>query len=688
MNKLLKSVRSANSSKDDFIKQSIMTELSNSVKQIQYSGLDDNRSMKPEEVLEAASNLCNIIEAMFLHGLKDTMSLRFKRVLADIDERPEPSFWSPLLIISHKQIINQITNLSQIITEVGQCRAWIRLALNDCLLSSYLMTLRQDSSVLKSYYKTEAYIRDCELLEVAQRLIEGVEAFKTFTLPFNSSLLNTWPMPSLFLSGIWAPTMKSCPIAPCDDVAQAITEASTPADNTSDTVSLSSAISITSQSSGVKQIVALTEDEVLKIILEKDNDKDERERPSSSNDGYGSMDKSSGDSELERNNDSENNVTYNVNIGNSLNRRSGWSFDDTRNNMITEEPRSQLEESNKRKSSEPKSMEASYNALIESYNMLSGGFIRTPDIREVWQKFEDERKEYDVTTDDDQSPVKAEVTSAHIMKTTANSLAVQVGRIAREKGLNAQDYMCSECKQLLEVNQKPNVCAFTGDYFCDDCMSFEQIPVPARIIHNWDFKAYPVSKRGSKYIDEIKDCPVIDFKVLNPYIYSVVEEMAQLQTLRNQLNFLRAYLYTCREPVIEQLQKMMWPREYMYEHIHQYSIMDLADITNGVLAQQLQKVVTFGKDHVANCWLCSQKGFVCEVCHKPKALFPFDVENVFRCSVCFAVYHKSCLNSLKPCPKCERRKKRDELPLLGAVVNSDRLGCYLCIIYFVDLVLF
>lgn len=52
----------------------------------------------------------------------------------------------------------------------------------------------------------------------------------------------------------------------------------------------------------------------------------------------------------------------------------------------------------------------------------------------------------------------------------------------------------------------------------------------------------------------------------------VIDEMAELQILRNQLNFLRAYLYTCREPIIEQFQKQMWPREYMYEHIHQYSI--------------------------------------------------------------------------------------------------------------------
>lgn len=59
---------------------------------------------------------------------------------------------------------------------------------------------------------------------------------------------------------------------------------------------------------------------------------------------------------------------------------------------------------------------------------------------------------------------------------------------------------------------------------------------------------------------------------MNPFIYRVVEEMSKLQILRTQLNLLRAYLYTCREPIIEQLQKQMWPREYMYEHIHQYSI--------------------------------------------------------------------------------------------------------------------
>lgn len=109
--------------------------------------------------------------------------------------------------------------------------------------------------------------------------------------------------------------------------------------------------------------------------------------------------------------------------------------------------------------------------------------------------------------------------------------------------------------------------------------------------------------------------------------------MAALQSLRSQLNFLRAYLYTCQEPIIEQLQKQMWPREYMYEHIHQYSITDLSQITDGTLAEHLQKVVKFAKQHVVGCWLCSQKGFICEICNKPNLLFPFDVDHIYRVSL-------------------------------------------------------
>lgn len=109
MNRFLKSVKSVTTNnKEDIIKKSITSHLSDSVKEIQYAGLEDTRNIKSEDMIEAANALCTTIEAIFLHGLKNTLSNRFKRAIADVDERPEPNFWSPLLIISHRQIIDQV----------------------------------------------------------------------------------------------------------------------------------------------------------------------------------------------------------------------------------------------------------------------------------------------------------------------------------------------------------------------------------------------------------------------------------------------------------------------------------------------------------------------------------------------------------------------------------------------------
>lgn len=60
---------------------------------------------------------------------------------------------------------------------------------------------------------------------------------------------------------------------------------------------------------------------------------------------------------------------------------------------------------------------------------------------------------------------------------------------------------------------------------------------------------------------------------------------------------------------------------------------DLPEIPGGALADHLQTIVKFGKEHVLTCWLCSQKGFVCEVCNKVKVLYPFDVETTYRVSI-------------------------------------------------------
>lgn len=144
--------------------------------------------------------------------------------------------------------------------------------------------------------------------------------------------------------------------------------------------------------------------------------------------------------------------------------------------------------------------------------------------------------------------------------------------------------------------------------------------------------------------------------------------MNKLQKLRIQLNFLRAYIFTCSESTITELQKLLYGKEYIYESIHLYSVADLYLIQNGSLEEMLKKVVVFGRDHCMKCALCKERGHHCEYCRKSKVIYPFDVDDVMRCNQCGAVSHLKCYNPLIPCPKCERRKRRT---LTSAVIQPD-----------------
>ena len=46
-----------------------------------------------------------------------------------------------------------------------------------------------------------------------------------------------------------------------------------------------------------------------------------------------------------------------------------------------------------------------------------------------------------------------------------------------------------------------------------------------------------------------------------------------LQLLRMQLRFLKAYLFTCKQSVADDLRKQVWPKEYYYDDIHLYSLL-------------------------------------------------------------------------------------------------------------------
>lgn len=71
---------------------------------------------RPVEICDESLALLSALEAIFLHGLKDSLLNRVTEVLSgpDYDAMPQPSFWGPLLVFSHRGIIDQIQSLSQV----------------------------------------------------------------------------------------------------------------------------------------------------------------------------------------------------------------------------------------------------------------------------------------------------------------------------------------------------------------------------------------------------------------------------------------------------------------------------------------------------------------------------------------------------------------------------------------------
>ncbi|XP_034251665.1 pleckstrin homology domain-containing family M member 1 isoform X2 [Thrips palmi] len=673
MSQLLRSMRSSLGGRDLAIKNTLVAKLSSCVKDLLVEQADPDSN--DDNSSEAVSSLCTALEAIFIHGLKESFIQRVSQaVMSDLDARPDPNFWGPLLEVSHRDVIDEVMKLSLVQTDVGRSRAWLRLALNEGVLSRYLEAMRSDGQrALSHYYRKGALLRDVENLELVQRFLEGIESFP-FNLPVNSSLLDVWTLQPLLQAGLWTPPIRPSAskdaVAVATDVAQILEREEQDSLN-SDAVSVAS---FASHNSFVHSpMMALNEEEALKIILgtpvnetpiaaklraeesnaEKGDTNDTKLPPEKSIDPA-SCEESKPEStepttEGEQRKEKESEDEGNASMGNSIIGRLGWSssFEETMSDSGVNQ-----EEANKEKVSKVHSKKKleSYHSLIESYNTASSSGNNLPDLNDFLSKFE---------------PNSFSSPFASLAQETDQfgNLLKQLTKLPHELGLDAQQYTCFGCAQPIGFTfGAPRLCGLTGHYFCDDCtvLSGDEWIVPARVLLNWDYKRYTVSKRAASFLSEIQHHPLLDLKSLNPFLYLTVDEVSELQKLRNQLNLLRAYLFTCREPVIEELQKMVWPREYLYEHVHLYSVSDLLQIPSGILAQHLKHVITFARNHVYNCRLCSQKGFFCEVCDNPKIIYPFDTENTYRCKGCSAVFHATCLKENLPCPKCERRKRRIE----------------------------
>lgn len=271
------------------------------------------------------------------------------------------------------------------------------------------------------------------------------------------------------------------------------------------------------------------------------------------------------------------NKSTDTETGNSLSRMSGWSSTPHK--------------------SEERLENQSYDAILQSYS-TQAVLSSTPDIRDFTHSLDFEnamsRPSYitkqismpskeqspsdSVSSDSDFEVIPKSVVLNNSDPETQRFLD-QMMKLANEWGLDEQDYKCVACgRPIGMIYGKSRLCHFDGHQYCLDCHSNDESLIPARIIHNWNFRKYPVAKRNKHLLVSTESEPLFDIKILSPLLYSMVPEMKETLELRTQLFYLHAYLFTCQESIAIEMRKTVWPREHLFQHIHLYSIVDLFQV--------------------------------------------------------------------------------------------------------------
>ncbi|XP_038077828.1 pleckstrin homology domain-containing family M member 2-like [Patiria miniata] len=108
------------------------------------------------------------LDHAFLHGLKNVTR----------------GYWGVAKLFAHRGIIDEITKLDRLTTDLGRSRAWLYKSLNDTSLESYLRCFQENPSTMRKYYVETGMLRDKQRVMVLQTLIAGLD-YVTFDLEIN-----------------------------------------------------------------------------------------------------------------------------------------------------------------------------------------------------------------------------------------------------------------------------------------------------------------------------------------------------------------------------------------------------------------------------------------------------------------------------------------------------------------------
>uniref|UniRef100_A0A7E4V0H7 Phorbol-ester/DAG-type domain-containing protein n=1 Tax=Panagrellus redivivus TaxID=6233 RepID=A0A7E4V0H7_PANRE len=249
--------------------------------------------------------------------------------------------------------------------------------------------------------------------------------------------------------------------------------------------------------------------------------------------------------------------------------------------------------------------------------------------------------------------------------------------------LTLQNNLCAGCgmKFTKIYARRAKVCGYYNKLFCQCCFSGEKARIPARILHNWNFKEYPVSDFASRFLSEHEDHPVYNVTAVNPELFKSVKQLKRFKTLRIKASHMWQFVQTCpyaeREDefpdygVLKTMFTSVPRRFFRFEELDIYSMLDFLAIENGNLLDMLRPIVDCGKKHIESCQSCRQRSFICSVCmNQNELLYPFQLEKSYQCDACGDMMHLRCYKRVKKnwrCARCDRIRRKSPVSDSGSL---------------------
>lgn len=237
-----------------------------------------------------------------------------------------------------------------------------------------------------------------------------------------------------------------------------------------------------------------------------------------------------------------------------------------------------------------------------------------------------------------------------------------VPKSKRQSILVGQRNHCAGCGVHVETKylRSMRFCEYFGCFFCCTCHTNTLMVVPGAVLYHWSFLMLPVSNFARDILCRLHSRPLIHLADFQSNVLKREHALRDAIELRRQASRMVPFLRLCQEGSSSVSQVERLPSHW-YASADNWSLADLCAVAQGSLSIRLRQALEPCVEHLSTCLRCKARGFLCEVCHTGRVLFPFGQVNTVVCVDCGACFHRTCLSrppTAESCPRCLRRRQR------------------------------